>query len=254
MTQELTDTQLERYSRHILIPQIDVTGQQKLLATHVLIIGAGGLGSPAAMYLASSGIGKITLCDSDEVEISNLQRQIIHHSSDIGKLKVISAKSKLNDLNPEVVIEVSGESLQGKPLIEAVRKADIVIDASDNFDTRFAVNKACVNEQKPLVSGSAISLRGQLSVFNLRQNSPCYQCLFPQATDNSEENCSDRGVISPLVGIIGSIMAVETLKIALNIGKSLDGRLLILDAETMHWRDITIRADPDCPVCAKRTA
>jgi len=253
MLNTLNDTQLERYSRHILLPQIDAAGQQQLLNAHVLIIGLGGLGSPAAMYLASSGIGHLTLCDFDLVEMSNLQRQIAHNTNDVGKRKVDSAQETLQALNPDTRITAIDHALHGDTLYEQVQRADIVLDASDNFDTRFEINLACVHTQTPLVSGSATRMQGQVAVFNKHINSPCYSCLYSASSLPGTTSCSENGVLAPLVGIIGATMATETLKLLMDIGKSLDGRLLLLDAETMHWRDLRLTRDIHCPVCAINT-
>jgi adenylyltransferase/sulfurtransferase len=250
MANTLSDDQLERYSRHILLPQIDVAGQQQLLNAHVLIIGLGGLGSPAAMYLAASGIGQLTLCDFDRVEMSNLQRQIAHQTIDIGKTKVESARETLSGLNPDIKINTIDKALSGNALIQQILLADIVIDASDNFDTRFAINQACVKTATALVSGSAIRFQGQVAVFSNQGNSPCYRCLYPESSLPGSESCSDSGILAPVVGIIGATMATEALKLIMNIGISLNGRLLLLNAETMHWRNLSLPRDPGCPVCA----
>ena len=250
MTITLTDEQLERYSRHILLPQIDIAGQQRLLNAHVLIVGMGGLGSPAAMYLAASGAGQLTLCDHDHVELNNLQRQIIHRNSDIGKAKVESARATLHALNPDVRINIVDGTLHGDALVRQAEQADIVIDASDNFETRFAINDACVKSATPLVTGSAIRFQGQVAVFTNLGTGPCYHCLYPESSTLFSGSCSDNGVLAPLVGIVGATMAVEALKLIVNFGKSLDGRLLLVDAETMAWRTLRLPPDPHCPVCA----
>jgi len=253
MATHLTDEQLERYSRHILLPQINVEGQQRLLNAHILVIGLGGLGSPAAMYLAASGVGQLTLCDYDRVELSNLQRQIIHRSSDLGKTKVKSAQTTLLALNPDVRINTIDSTIQDSTLAQQVKMADIVIDASDNFETRFAINDACVKSATPLISGSAIRFQGQVAVFRNIGTGPCYHCLYSEASSLVADSCSDYGVLAPLVGIIGSTMAVEAIKLIMSVGKSLDGRLLLLDAETMDWRSLRLPPDPYCPVCATNT-
>lgn len=249
----LSDEQLELYSRHILLPQIDVEGQQRLLGAHILIIGLGGLGSPAAMYLTASGVGQLTLCDYDHVELSNLQRQIIHRYSDLGKTKVKSAQTTLLALNPDVRINIIDSAIQGSTLAQQVKMADIVIDASDNFETRFTINAACVKSATPLISGSAIRFQGQVAVFRNIGTGPCYHCLYSESSSLVADSCSDNGVLAPLVGIIGATMAVEAVKLILNVGKSLDGRLLLLDAETMEWRSLRLPPDPRCPVCATNT-
>ncbi|MEI8208509.1 MAG: molybdopterin-synthase adenylyltransferase MoeB [Methylococcales bacterium] len=245
----MNDNQLLRYSRQIMLPQCDIEGQQKLLAAKVLIVGAGGLGSPAAMYLAASGIGNITIYDNDVVDLSNLQRQIAHHTPDIGIDKVISTQQTLNKLNPDVKVIAVKQKLLGETLALAVEKADVVLDCSDNFSTRFAINKACVKYQTALVSGAAIRFEGQVSVFTPGQNnSPCYNCLYN--SDGEElQNCATNGVIAPITGIIGSIQALETIKLILGTGELLTGRLLLLDGLTMEWRTMKLRKNPACQTC-----
>ncbi|UJP04812.1 MAG: molybdopterin-synthase adenylyltransferase MoeB [Nitrosomonas sp.] len=246
----MDDQQLLRYSRHILLPQIDIAGQEKLNQSHVLIIGAGGLGSPAAMYLAASGVGQLTICDHDQVDLTNLQRQIVHSSSAIGQNKACSAQQSLKRLNPEITINPVDNRVSADNLYQLINDADAVIDASDNFNTRHAINQACIAGRKPLISGAAVRFDGQVSVFDLRdKNSPCYQCLYPVEGKHEDMPCAIMGVFSPLVGIIGCIQAAETLKIILNIGKTLSGRLLILDGLTMHWRSARLYKDPKCPAC-----
>jgi len=248
----MNDQQLERYSRHVLLPEIDLSGQTRLQQSKVLIIGAGGLGSPAALYLASSGVGQITLCDDDNVDLSNLQRQIAHNnSSSIGQNKAVSARKTLLALNPEIAVTALTQRLSDKSLQTAVSEADAVLDASDNFATRFMLNDACVKARTPLVSGAAIRLSGQICVFrNDGGNSPCYRCLYDESTLADEENCAQSGVFAPLTGIIGSMMAAETLKLLVPFGKPLDTRLLLLDANTMEWRSLQRQKDPACPICA----
>ncbi|PTN12238.1 HesA/MoeB/ThiF family protein [Nitrosomonas aestuarii] len=246
----MNNQQLLRYSRHIMLPEIDISGQEKLLESKVLIIGAGGLGSPAAIYLAASGIGKLTICDGDKVDLTNLQRQIMHSSSSVGLFKTHSAQRTLSSINPEVNIVSIAEFVQDKELHQLVAKADAVVDASDNFTTRHSVNKACVVHQKPLISGSAVRFEAQISVFDLRHpNSPCYHCLYPEDGDTEDMPCAVMGVFSPLVGIIGSMQAGETLKILLNMNGTLNGRLQLLDGLTMNWRTIKLNKDPACLVC-----
>ncbi|MEQ1635123.1 MAG: molybdopterin-synthase adenylyltransferase MoeB [Methylococcales bacterium] len=245
----MNDTQLLRYSRQIMLPQVDVAGQQKLLAARVLIIGVGGLGSPAALYLAAAGIGQITLYDDDQVDLSNLQRQITHYTADIGTDKVISTQQTLNKLNPDVIVHVHKQRLAGEKLEQEVYDADVVLDCSDNFSTRFAVNAACVRQKTPLVSGAAIRFEGQVAVFTPGQNeSPCYQCLY---SDSGEElmNCATNGVIAPVTGIIGSIQALEAMKIIMQIGETLAGRLLLLDGLTLEWQSMRLSKNPNCPCC-----
>jgi molybdopterin/thiamine biosynthesis adenylyltransferase len=247
----MNDEQLLRYNRQIMLPQIDVEGQQKLLDAHVLIIGMGGLGSPAAIYLTAAGIGALTLVDFDRVELSNLQRQIIHHNDDIGMPKVDSAKRNLLRINPDVQINTIDIRPDQLALEKLVQQADVVLDASDNYDTRFMINAACVAHRVPLVSGAAIRFEGQISVFDKRRHdSPCYNCLYPVSGDE-EETCSENGILAPVVGIIGSIQALEAIKIICAIGETLVGRLLILDALSMSWRSMQLKPDPACPVCGK---
>jgi len=245
----MNDTQLLRYSRQIMLPQCDIEGQQKILVAKVLIIGAGGLGSPAAMYLAAAGIGSIVIYDDDVVELSNLQRQIAHHTPDIGLDKVISTRETLKKLNPDVHVKAVKQRLAGEQLDIEVMNADVVLDCSDNFSTRFAINKACVKHQTPLVSGAAIRFEGQVSVFTPGiNNSPCYNCLYN--SDGEElQNCATNGVIAPITGIVGSIQALEALKIIMAIGKPLTGRLLLLDGLTMEWNTMRLTKNPSCPTC-----
>ncbi|MDV6340640.1 molybdopterin-synthase adenylyltransferase MoeB [Nitrosomonas sp. Is24] len=248
----MDDQQLLRYSRHILLPQIDIAGQEKLNQSHVLIIGAGGLGSPAALYLAASGIGHLTICDGDQVDLTNLQRQIIHDSGAIGLAKTQSAKQTLHRINPATHITTIQAHVDAEELSQLVPQADAVIDASDNFSTRHHVNRACVTHKKPLISGAAVQFSGQISVFDLRHDSsPCYHCLYPLDGDQEDMPCAIMGVFSPVVGIIGSMQAAETLKILLNIGQSLNGRLLLLDGLAMNWRSVRLNKDPLCPVCRR---
>jgi len=250
----MDDPQLLRYSRQILLPQIGIEGQQRLLAARVLVIGMGGLGSPVAMYLAASGVGHLVLVDYDKVELSNLQRQIVHTSDRQGMHKVVSAQHTLGALNPEVQVTAIAEQLDPEALLAQVQLADAVVDCSDNFATRFALNRVCVANKTPLISGAAIRLEGQVTVFRPdRADSPCYRCLYKDM-DELAESCSQTGVLAPLVGIIGSIQATETIKVLADIGESLSGRLLVLDALNMEWRSIKLRKDPDCPVCGNNAA
>jgi len=245
----MNDNQLLRYSRQIMLPQVDIEGQQKLLAASVLIVGAGGLGSPAAIYLAAAGVGNIAIYDNDVVDLSNLQRQIAHHTPDIGTDKVISTRQTLNRLNPEVKIRAVKQRLEGEQLDYEVRLADVVLDCSDNFSTRFAINRACVKQQTPLVSGAAIRFEGQVTVFTPgKNNSPCYNCLYN--SDGEElQNCATNGVIAPITGIVGSIQALEAMKLIMNIGETLTGRLLLLDGLTMEWNTMKLRKNANCPTC-----
>lgn len=246
----MNDDQLLRYSRHILLPEIGVEGQEALLASRVLVVGAGGLGSPASMYLAAAGVGTITLCDDDEVDLTNLQRQILHSEASVGRPKVESGRESLQRLNPLVNVETVHARLEGDALDAQVAVADVVLDCSDNFATRHAINRACAHHRKPLVSGAAIRFDGQVSVFDLRQpDSPCYHCLFPEGKDVEEVRCAVMGVFAPLTGIIGATQAAEALKLIVGCGESLDGRLLLLDGLAMEWRSISLGRDPDCAVC-----
>jgi adenylyltransferase/sulfurtransferase len=249
----MNDEQLLRYSRHILLPEIGIEGQQRLLDAHVLMIGAGGLGSPAALYLASAGVGQLTLCDGDVVDLTNLQRQIVHREAAVGRPKVESARDTLLSINPRIDIHAIQERVEGVRLSQLVAAADIVLDGSDNFTTRHAVNRACVAAGKPLVSGAGIRFDGQLAVFDLRSTqSPCYACLFPEEGETEELRCAVMGVFAPLVGIIGAMQAAETLKILSGAGESLNGRLLLLDALTMDIRTVKLQRDPGCAVCGRR--
>lgn len=246
----MDDEQLLRYSRHILLPQIGLEGQQRLVSSRVLIIGMGGLGSPLGMYLAASGVGHLVIVDFDHVDLSNLQRQIVHRTKDIGRAKVDSARDTLLALNPLIDVTTIRGRLTDESLATEVAQADVVADASDNFTTRFAINAACVRAKTPLVSGAAIRMEGQVTVFRADSlDSPCYCCLY---TDPPEEegSCAQRGVLAPLLGIIGSVQATEILKILLGIGKTLEGHLLLLDALTMEWRTLRLRKDPSCLCCA----
>lgn len=246
----MTDDQLLRYSRHILLDEIGIEGQTKIVGAHALIIGAGGLGSPAALYLASAGVGRITLADDDTVDLTNLQRQILHTQDRIGQLKAISGQTALAQINPEVVVEPITERLAGERLDALVAVADVVLDCCDNFGTRHAVNRACVKYRVPLVSGAAIRFSGQLAVFDThRENSPCYHCLFPEGEDVEETRCAVMGVFAPLTGIIGAMQAAEALKILSGAGEPAPGRLWLLDGLTMEWRCVRFGKDPQCAVC-----
>ncbi len=246
----MNDQQLLRYSRHILLPEFGIEGQEKLLGAHALIIGAGGLGSPAALFLAASGVGTLTLCDNDTVDLTNLQRQIVHRTASIGQNKVDSASSTLAEINPEVQINSLHERVGSERLHTLVQQADVVLDCSDNFVTRYAVNRACVEMKKPLVSGAATRFSGQVTVFDLRlDHSPCYHCLYPEQSESEETRCAVMGVFAPLVGIIGSLQAGEALKLLLDAGTSLCGRLLVLEALHMDLRTIKLRRDVNCEIC-----
>lgn len=248
----MNDNQLLRYSRHILLDEIGIEGQEKILSAHALIIGAGGLGSPAAFYLASAGVGRITLVDNDTVDLTNLQRQILHTTERIGQAKTDSGKICLTQINPEVQVVALNERLAGERLNALVAQASIVLDCSDNFSTRHAINQACVSHNVPLVSGAAIKFDGQISVFDTRSHeAPCYACLFPPSQQYEEIHCGTMGVFAPLVGIIGTMQAAEALKLIVGIGESLAGRLLLLDARNMDWTSIKITRNKSCAVCGK---
>ena len=250
---DLDDEQLLRYSRHILLPEIGIEGQQRLAAAHALVVGAGGLGSPVSLYLAASGVGHLTICDHDKVDLTNLQRQIAHDTGGIGLPKVESARRRLQLINPQTRVDALEERVAGARLEQLVSGADVVIDATDNFATRHAINRACVKFRKPLVSGAGIRFDGQIAVFDLRRSdSPCYHCLFPEGGDVEEMRCAVMGVFAPLVGIVGSVQAAEALKLIMGIGASLSGRLLLLDALAMQWRSIRLNRDAACAVCATR--
>ena len=244
----MDDKQLLRYSRHILLPQIDVRGQEKLLASRVLIIGLGGLGSPVAMYLAASGVGNLVLVDYDRVDLTNLQRQIVHATERVGQDKTTSAAQGLAALNPGVRVTTINQKLEGAALEEQVQQVDAVVDTTDNFASRFAINAACMRAGKPLVSGAVVRFEGQVAVFP--PGGPCYRCLYAEG-GGPDEACATLGVLAPAAGIIGSIQAVETLKLLLGIGQTLAGRLLLFDALNMEWREIRLRKDPQCPVCGE---
>ena len=248
----MNDDQLLRYSRQIMLPRIDVAGQQALLASRALVIGAGGLGSPASMYLAAAGIGQLAIADPDTVDLSNLQRQLLHRTSDIGRDKVDSASDTLASINPDIAVTALPRALRGEQLDAQLALADIVLDCSDNYDTRFEVNSACVRHGTPLVSGAAIRMEGQLAVFDPRQaDSPCYHCLYNEG-ENEDQTCSDNGVLSPLVGIIGAMQALEAIKVILSLGKPLVGRLVVFDGLQHEWRTLSLRRDPSCSVCGSR--
>jgi adenylyltransferase/sulfurtransferase len=250
----LTDQELLRYSRQILLQHVDIDGQIKLKQSRVLIVGLGGLGSPVALYLAAAGVGELHLADFDSVDLTNLQRQIIHDSPSVGLSKVDSAMARLAAINPEVVLVPHRAALDVDSLAAAVSNVDLVLDCSDNFATRGAVNAACVDARKPLVSGAAIRLEGQLSVFDPRRpESPCYHCLYGHGTE-AELTCSEAGVIGPLVGLVGSLQALEALKILAGFGEPLVGRLLLIDALTTRFRELKVKRDPGCEVCGPARA
>lgn len=247
----MNDDQLLRYSRHILLPQVDIKGQQKLLDAHVMIVGLGGLGSPVSMYLAAAGVGTLTLVDDDQVELSNLQRQIVHSHQDIGRDKVDSAADRLQAQNPQVQVQRIKQRLDKAGLIAALSDVDVLVDCSDNFATRFLLNEVSKSQKTPLISGAAIRFEGQVTVYDPRQaDMPCYRCLYEDKGE-LEETCSESGILSPILSMIGGVQAVETCKLIMGIGESLAGRLLILDALSMSWREIKMKQDPDCPVCTQ---
>ncbi|HLA75759.1 MAG TPA: HesA/MoeB/ThiF family protein [Gammaproteobacteria bacterium] len=246
----MDDQQLLRYSRHILLPQIGMEGQQKLLRARVFIIGMGGLGSPLAMYLAASGVGHLVIADLDQVELSNLQRQILYRTADIAHPKVEAARDTLLALNPAITVTPLHGRLSPEILHQQIHQADVIVDASDNFPTRFALNAACVQARKPLVSGAAIRMEGQVAVFRADlPDSPCYRCLYHEQAE-TEGGCAQLGVLAPLLGVIGSVQAIETIKLLLGIGTTLASRLLLFDALHMEWRSLKLHKDPACPVCS----
>jgi molybdopterin-synthase adenylyltransferase len=246
----MNDDQLLRYSRHILLPEIGIEGQQRIVEGHALVIGAGGLGSPAALYLATAGVGTITIADGDTVDLTNLQRQILHTQLSVGQAKAASARDTIARYNAEVKVVALEERIDGARLDSLVAAADVVLDCCDNFATRHAVNRACVKLKKPLVSGAAIRFDGQVSVFDMRDaTAPCYHCLFPEGQEVEELRCAVTGVFAPVTGIIGAVQAAEALKVLTDVGDTLKGRLLLLDGLSMEWRSINIQKDPGCTVC-----
>jgi molybdopterin-synthase adenylyltransferase len=251
----MDDTQLLRYSRHILLDEIGIEGQQRLLRSRALIVGAGGLGSPAALYLGSAGVGRITLVDPDHVDVTNLQRQIAHNLARVGQPKAESARASILAINPDVQVQAQVQRADAQTLPALVAEADVVLDCSDNFKTRHAVNAACVQARVPLVAGAAIRFDGQISVYDARDPScPCYACVFPPDAAFEDVLCSTLGVFAPLVGIIGTLQAAEALKILAGVGEPLAGRLQMLDARTMQWSEMRLLRQPDCPVCGGRPA
>lgn len=248
----MNDDELLRYSRHILLPELGIEAQEKFASAHALVVGAGGLGTPAAQFLVAAGVGTITLCDPDAVDLTNLQRQILFATPDVGTPKVTAAKARLAAINPGVRVETIVARVGTAELSPLVRAADVVLDCSDNFATRHAVNRACVAAGRPLVSGAAIRFDGQIAVFDPRSpESPCYHCLFGEGEELAETRCAVMGVFAPLTGIVGAVQAAEALKLIAGVGESLAGRLLLFDALTMRWRDLRVTRDPHCPVCGK---
>ena len=249
----MNDQQLQRYSRHILMPQIDYDGQEKLLKSHALIIGLGGLGSPASLYLAAAGVGHLTLVDFDTVDISNLQRQIIHRTADLGRPKIESARDNLLALNPDIRIDTLPGPLEDDALLAAVQRADIILDCTDNFAARHAINRACIAALKPLISAAAIRFEGQLAVFDPRDaSSPCYHCLYPETAETEQETCTQNGILAPVVGSLGTLQALEAIKVLLNLGEPLRGRLMLFDALSFDIRILKLKRDPHCAVCGGR--
>jgi molybdopterin/thiamine biosynthesis adenylyltransferase len=249
------DTQRLRYSRHLLLNEFGEEAQERLLAALALVIGAGGLGSPALMYLAASGVGRIDVCDGDHVDLTNLQRQVVHREASIGMPKAESAAATLRALNPGIEVEPLVERASGERLAALVRGADVVLDCSDNFATRHAINRACVAARKPLVSGAGIRFDGQVAVFDLRRDdAPCYHCLFAEDARSEEERCATMGVFAPLVGVIGTMQAAEAIKLVAGVGETLAGRLLMYDALAARWHEVRLARDPHCHVCAPERA
>lgn len=246
----MDDAQLLRYSRQIMLPQIGITGQEKLNAARVLIIGVGGLGSPVAMYLATSGVGTLVLCDPDVVDLSNLQRQIVHDTPKIGQLKVDSAAETLRRLNPEITVETLPRQLDEAELLSQMQQADVVVDCTDNLDSRLLINRVAVAARKPLVSAAAIRWEGQISVFQpYRGENPCYHCFYGKV-GGIAQTCSENGVVGPLLGILGSMQALEVLKLVVGTGETLTGKVLLFDGRALEWMRFTLPRDPACPVCA----
>ena len=244
----MDDDQLLRYSRQIMMPEIDAAGQQQLLDSKIVIIGMGGLGSPAAMYLAAAGIGHITLVDYDQVDLTNLQRQVIHGTSDIGRDKTASAEEYLRELNPDVTVNTVREQLDEEGLGEIAGNANAILDCTDNFEARFMINRVSVGKGVPLISAAVVRMEGQVTIFDPGKEGACYRCLYDEA-GGVPETCSENGVLAPAAGLVGSIQATETMKVILGIGKTLVGRLLLIDAKNMEFREIRLRKDPACPVC-----
>lgn len=248
----LEDSQLLRYSRQIMLPEIEVEGQTRLLNSRVLIVGLGALGSPASMYLATSGVGELVLMDQDNVELSNLQRQIVHTSASVGEAKVASAERMLRALNPEISIITFQRAFREQSLTSEIGHVDAVVDATDNFMTRFAINRACFQAHTPLISGAAIRFEGQVCVYPFdRTDAACYQCLYRDVAE-PRGSCAENGVLGPVAGLVGSIQAIETVKVLLGFGVTLAGRLLLIDARRMDIRAVRLKRDPDCPVCGRR--
>lgn len=247
----MNDEQLLRYSRHIMLPEMDIAGQEKLLAARVLIVGLGGLGSPIALYLAAAGVGTLLLADSDQVDLSNLQRQVVHHSDAVGMDKTTSAARTLHAINPDIAIERIQMRLDDAALRELVTRVDLVVEGTDNLAIRYAINRACLHARIPWVSGAAVRFEGQVTAFDPRDaQSPCYACLYPDARDDSNQTCSENGVVAPLVGMIGTTQALEAIKLITGIGTSLVGHLLLLDAKDTQWMKLRLPRNPKCLSCS----
>ena len=246
----MNDHELLRYSKQIMLPQIDVEGQQKIIDSTMLIIGMGGLGSPTALYLAAAGVGRLIIADFDQVELSNLQRQIIHRTADIGEDKVDSAKAKLLELNSNITVTVANEIMHSDNLVSLIKDVDIVLDGTDNFESRFEINKACVECHKPLISAAVIRFEGQISVFKgYEVDQPCYQCLYSEA-GNGRESCVENGVLAPVAGLVGTIQALQAIKVLLGLGEQLCGELLLIDGLDLSFRKVKIVKDSECPICS----
>ena len=245
----MNDQELLRYSKQIMLPQVDIEGQQKINDSTILIIGMGGLGSPTALYLAAAGVGHLVIADFDQVELSNLQRQIIHRTADIGDDKVNSAKTKLLELNPNIKVTIANEIMHSDNLVSLIRDVDIVLDGTDNFESRFEINKVCVESQKPLISAAVIRFEGQISVFKgYEVDQPCYQCLYSEE-GNGRESCVENGVLAPVAGLVGTMQALQAIKVLLGIGEQLCGELLLIDGLDLSFRKVKIAKDPECPIC-----
>jgi len=245
----MNDQELLRYSKQVMLPQIEIEGQQKIMDSTMLIIGMGGLGSPTALYLAASGVGHIIIADFDQVELSNLQRQIIHGTSDIGDDKVNSAKAKMLEINPNIKVTIANEIVHDDNLASLIKDVDVVLDGTDNFESRFEINKACVEFQKPLVSAAVIRLEGQISVFKgYEKDQPCYQCLYSEE-GNENESCVQNGVLAPVAGLVGTIQALQAIKVLLGLGDQLCGKLLLIDGLDLSFRKVKIGKDLKCPIC-----
>ena len=251
----MDDQQRLRYSRHLLLNEFGEEAKERLLASHALVVGAGGLGSSALLYLAASGVGRITICDGDRVELTNLQRQIVHRLDALGQPKASSAAATLATINPDIRVEPLEERAGAERIAALVRNADVVLDCSDNFATRHAINRACVAARKPLVSGAGIRFDGQVAVFDLRvEGAPCYHCLFAEDAQSAEERCATMGVFAPLVGVIGTIQAAEAIKLLAGIGETLAGRLMLFDALSSRWHEVRLSRDPHCRICGAARA